>query len=188
MIGKKWFASKILPIFLPIFLLGGLAGCFWDSDNVEHKYPTDPENNNRRTDIYEKSGSIFGEGGLNLFGGSRENNTTAPGIGVNAYLWRATLSTVSFMPMASADPFGGVIITDWYQPPESQTERFKINIYILGSELRTDGVRAAVFRQRLHPSGIWVDSPVSKGMGTDLENIILSRAREIRMVERVGGS
>ena len=85
------------------------------------------------------------------------------------------------MPLASADPFGGVIITDWYSPPNSPDERFKVNVYILSRELRADGVRASVFHQHRTPSGQWVDAPIDKTTDTDLENAILTRARQIRL-------
>jgi len=126
----------------------------------------------------DMGGSLFGDGG-----DSESADGGPSGIGVNAFLWRASLDTINFMPLANADPFGGVIITDWYQPPESPTERFKINIFILGRQLRADGIRAAVFRQRLHPSGSWIDAPVSQETGTELENSILTRARELRMAQ-----
>jgi hypothetical protein len=86
------------------------------------------------------------------------------------------------MPLASADPFGGVIITDWYSPPESVNERFKINVYILGRDLRADGVRAAVFRQLRDPaSGAWIDAAIEQQTPTDIENAILTRARQLRI-------
>ena len=131
--------------------------------------------------------SVFGDGGLSLLGGDDEE--PAPGgspIAVNSYLWRASLDTISFMPLTSADPFGGVIITDWYSPTEVKDERFKVNIYILGRDLRADGIRAAVFRQRQDPFDGWVDAEVNKNTATDLENAILTRARELR-VSGVGG-
>ena len=71
----------------------------------------------------------------------------APAIGVNGYLWRATLDTLSFMPLASADPYGGVVITDWYINPEKPAERFKCTVYILDARLRADGLNVAVFKQ-----------------------------------------
>ena len=85
------------------------------------------------------------------------------------------------MPLASADPFGGVIITDWYSPPEIQEERFKITVYILDRELRADGIRAAVFRQRQDVGGAWVDASVEQRTTVDLENAILTRARQLRV-------
>ena len=134
---------------------------------------------------YEQQESVFGEGGLNLFGGSGGAELPAGGdgggIGVNSYLWRASLDTISFMPLASADPFGGVIITDWYSPPESQAERFKVNLYILGRDLRADGIRAAVFRQQSDPAGSWIDANVDSQTAVDLENAILTRARQLRI-------
>jgi hypothetical protein len=100
---------------------------------------------------------------------------------VNSYLWRASLDTMSFMPLASADPFGGVIITDWYMPPEVSRERFKVNVYILGRDLRADGLRAAVFRQSQDLLGNWVDARVDQRTATDLEDAILTRARQLRI-------
>ena len=84
-------------------------------------------------------------------------------------------------PLTSADPFGGVIITDWYSPPEAPAERFKMNVYILGRELRADGVKVAVFRQRINPTGTWMDSALKAETATSLENQILTRARQLRL-------
>ena len=85
------------------------------------------------------------------------------------------------MPLVSADPFGGVIITDWYAPAESPGERVKITVYILGRDLRADGIRAAVFRQRYDRSGNWVDASVEKRTQVELEDAILTRARQLRV-------
>ena len=101
------------------------------------------------------------------------------GLGVNAYLWRGALDTLSFMPLSSADPFGGVIITDWYQPPGTTGERFKATAYILGRQLRADGVRVSIFRQVLE-NGSWVDSPMSAVTTGEIETKVLARARELR--------
>ncbi|MDE2227611.1 MAG: DUF3576 domain-containing protein [Alphaproteobacteria bacterium] len=123
---------------------------------------------------------------LSLFFNNNNNATGsggggAPGVGVNSYLWHASLDTVSFMPLASADPFGGVIITDWFSPPQTPDERFKVNVFILNRQLRADGVRASVFRQKRDAKGTWVDAPVDKNTSVDLENAILARARQIRL-------
>jgi hypothetical protein len=127
--------------------------------------------------------SLFGERGLNLGGLPGEDpNTGGSGIAVNSYLWRASLDTIAFMPLASADPFGGVIITDWYSPPDVPGERFKINVYILDRQLRADGVRAAVFRQRMN-QGQWAEAPVDKATAIELENAILTRARQLRVTQ-----
>jgi hypothetical protein len=132
------------------------------------------------TESFSVMGMLFGNGDKDKKGGGDANAPGAP-VGVNSYLWRATLDTVSFMPLASADPFGGVIITDWYSPSETPTERFKMNILILGRELRADGVRATVFRQKRDASGQWVDAAVEPQTGVDLENAILTRARQLRL-------
>ena len=100
-------------------------------------------------------------------------------IGVNAYLWRAALDTLSFMPLASADPFGGTIITDWHSPPAANGERFRAQAYVMGRQLRSDGVRVQIFRQTLE-RGQWVDSPVSTATNSEMEDKVLARARELR--------
>ena len=129
------------------------------------------------------TGSILGDNGLQL-GTSKTNHDDGTGagsgaLGVNAFLWRGALDTLSFMPLSSADPFGGVIITDWYQPPGSPDERFKATAYILGRELRSDGVRVTIFRQVLQ-NGQWVDAPVSPVTTGEIEGRVLARARELR--------
>lgn len=101
------------------------------------------------------------------------------GIQVNAFLWRAALDTISFMPISSADPFGGAIITDWYAPPETPDERFKINVLVQGAELRSDGVKISLFRQTRNAAGGWTDAPAENNTSVDLENVILMRAREL---------
>ena len=105
-------------------------------------------------------------------------------LGVNSYLWHSSLDTLSFMPLASADPFGGVIITDWYTPADASGERFKATAYILGRDLRSDGLRVSVFRQ-VNQGGRWVDAPVSPVVQADIENKVLDRARKLR--EQSGG-
>jgi hypothetical protein len=152
-------------------------------------YHTDPQYSSgpdvlgtRFADVPNGQPSVLGD----IFGNGKGDNAqgTGPGgtgVGVNAYLWRASLDTINFMPLASADPFGGVIITDWYSPPDQQDERFKLNIFILGRELRADGVRASVFRQKRQTDGTWVDAPVDQATPTDLENAILTRARQMRL-------
>ena len=165
-----------------------LAGCGLDVQ-PDYLVPTVDSNEPYVYESELKEESIFGDGGIDLFnlGGNRNNKGQGgAGLGVNSYLWRATLDTIAFMPLSSADPFGGVIITDWYTPPETPGERFKMSVYILGRELRADGVKVAVFRQRNSGNGAWIDSAISTGTATNLENQILTRARQLRIasVER----
>ena len=119
-----------------------------------------------------------GERGL-VYGTGKGTSVNPGQVGVNAYLWRGALDTLAFMPLASADPFGGVIITDWYQPPSTPGERFKATAYILGRQLRTDGVRVAIFRQ-VSQGGQWVDAAVNPNTTSEIENKVLLRARELR--------
>jgi hypothetical protein len=109
------------------------------------------------------------------------NPNSAAQIGVNGYLWRATLDTLSFMPLASADPYGGVIITDWYINPEAPNERLKVTVYILDARLRADGLNVAVFKQNKAADGQWIDAPSASETETQIENSILTRARQLKL-------
>lgn len=104
---------------------------------------------------------------------------------VNRYLWSASLETMDFMPLLTADPVAGVITTDWFANPTAPSERFKANVYVLDTALRADALRVSVFKQvpTQLPSGqvIWQDAPVNPATAAELENAILTRARELRL-------
>ena len=102
----------------------------------------------------------------------------APNIGVNSFLWRASLETLNFMPLAQVDPFGGVIVTDWYASAEAPQERFKANVYILDTNLRADALKTSIFKQTRSTSG-WEDAAVDADTARQIENAILTRAREL---------
>lgn len=105
-------------------------------------------------------------------------------LGVNGYLWRAALDTLSFMPMAQVDSAGGVIISDWYINPDVPEERLKVTVYILDRALRADGLRVEVFRQE-YSMGSWANASVKAGTALQIEDAILTRARQLR-IEVVG--
>ncbi|HET7316573.1 MAG TPA: DUF3576 domain-containing protein [Sphingomicrobium sp.] len=100
-------------------------------------------------------------------------------IGVNSYLWRAALDTVSFAPLLQADASSGVIITDWYSNPKAPGDRVKLTVTVLSQDLRADALRVAAARQVLQ-NGVWVEAPVTAATVQKLEDIILTRARDIR--------
>jgi len=100
-------------------------------------------------------------------------------IAVNAYLWRASLTTLSFMPLVSADPFGGVIITDWYTPPATPDERFKATAYILGKDLTAGNIQVSVFHQ-VQQNGQWIDAPADPSVASGLEDRILAQAADLQ--------
>ncbi|QBX36731.1 DUF3576 domain-containing protein [Brevundimonas sp. S30B] len=104
-----------------------------------------------------------------------------PGIGVNAFLWRATLDTLSFMPLASADPYGGVVNYDWYADPATPNERFKATVFILDRRLRADALNVTVTKEVRDASGGWVTAQVAAQTETDLENAILTKARQLNL-------
>ncbi len=147
----------------------------------EAKFPTGLDRTTTGDDVYGKRESVFGKDGMELFGGKgKKDDDGSTGIGVNSFLWRASLDTVSFMPLASADPFGGVIITDWYSAPEKPDERFKLNVFILDKQLVSNGVGVKTFRQ-VKSGGTWKDSTVADDTGRQLEDAILTRARQLRV-------
>ncbi len=106
-------------------------------------------------------------------------------IGVNSYLWRAAIDTVSFAPLLQADSSGGVIVTDWYTNPNSPGERVKLTVSILDQDLRADALRVAASRE-INRNGSWVNAPVAAATVQKLEDIILTRARDLRRTA-VGG-
>ncbi|MGE5478744.1 MAG: DUF3576 domain-containing protein [Bacteroidales bacterium] len=168
--------AKVAVLSALILTPAVLSGCS-ESKAVfptRDKYSSTPRMSN------EPRETVFGPEGI--FGDKKKDKGDAAGIGVNSFLWRASLDTIAFMPIASADPFGGTIITDWYQLPESPAERYKVNVFILDRALRADGVKVSVFKQLRDASGQWVDVKVESRMVTDLENSILTRARQLRIV------
>ncbi|MCK5385511.1 MAG: DUF3576 domain-containing protein [Alphaproteobacteria bacterium] len=170
------FKSKIYSVALILAVSTGvLTGC--NGIKTEAKYPSGLDRNMTGNNIYGKKESVIGEGG---FLGKRKKSDGESAIGVNSFLWRATLDTVSFMPLASADPFGGVILTDWYTDPQKPNERVKINAFIMGRELKANGIRVRTFRQ-VRKGGEWRDANVSEDTSSKLEDAILIRARELRI-------
>ncbi|WP_376741903.1 DUF3576 domain-containing protein [Sphingomicrobium flavum] len=130
--------------------------------------------------------SLIAVAGLGL--SACQNNQVAPvgyapavtnQIGVNTYLWRAAVDTLSFAPLVTADSAGGVVITDWYVAPNNPAERVKLTAAILDADLRADAIRVTANRQ-INQGGGWVDAPVSAATVQKLEDIILVRARDIR--------
>ncbi|MDP2763690.1 MAG: DUF3576 domain-containing protein, partial [Brevundimonas sp.] len=101
--------------------------------------------------------------------------------GVNAFLWRATLDTMSFMPLANADPWGGVINYDWYTDPQTPNERFKATVFILDTRLRADALNVTVTKEVRDASGEWIGARVAAQTETDLENAILTKARQLNL-------
>ncbi len=152
-----------------------VTACSSTSDiDSKAQYPSSPEDKRRI-----KHGKMTGEGGL-LSLGKKSDDSGEAGIGINSYLWRASLDTLSFMPLASADPFGGVIITDWYEDPAHRGERFKVNVVILDRNLSANALKVSVFKQASGKGG-WVDSTASEQVVSDIESKILTRARELRV-------
>jgi len=171
--------SRIVTTILGVGLALGLAACAGVEE--EYVYPQKEGRYSNPNPTAERE-TIFGAGGINFLEsfGDDGSGEGGGGIGVNAFLWRASLDTLSFMPLTSADPFGGVIITDWHSPPETPGERFKMTVYILDRRLRADGLKVAVFRQE-KGSAEWVDSAVTDATARQLENAILQRARQLRL-------
>jgi hypothetical protein len=165
-------------------MLAALAVAVTGCGQTQSVYPDKHPGDESPTWGDQKRDSFLG--GLSFFGSDKKKEeVTNVGLGVNSFLWRATLDTLAFMPLASADPFGGVIITDWYAPPESPTERFKLSVIILDRTLRADNIRVSIFRQVRTTSGAWTDSSVDQKMAIDMENAILTRAREMRTAAAV---
>lgn len=158
-----------------------LSGCSGGPGTEREDVPNFPVNPERERQF--RHGRLTGEGGLKLFGGGDDSGDSgASPIGVNSFLWQATLDTLTFMPITSADPFGGVILTDWYEDPQAEGERFKVTALILGRNLRTDALKVTVHKQALDENNQWRDRPVSSDLARKLEDTVLTRARELRVL------
>lgn len=176
--------------FLALAALAGLSlsACGGSSQSTyPEPSPTSDQSipNPKQGEADPKGGGLFGRDGIVLSGGSegeaaRSAGGAAGGVGVNAFLWRATLDTLSFMPLSNADPFGGVVLSDWYSPAQSPDERMKVSVYILDTRLRADALKVSVFRQTKQGGGAWSDAAVSPDTQIRIENAILNRARELR--------
>ena len=167
--------SQVLLATLAIAIVGCSSV---DNLKSEADYPRSPEEQRR-----ERLGKLSGEGGLKLFGGSDDSKSSSAnvGIGINSYLWRATLDTLSFMPLASADPFGGVIITDWHEDQKTRGERFKVNVVILDQKLTSNALSVSIFKQDFNKLRGWADTKANPQLVRDMEHKILTRARELRV-------
>jgi len=174
---KSRYFKSVLAVLVAFAGMLALSAC----DHAEQNYPTRDKSDSAPRMANDKRETVFGPEGM--FGKSKpEGEGVGIGIGVNAFLWRASLDTISFMPITTADAFGGTIITDWYQLPETPSERYKVNVFIMDRVLRADGVKVSLFKQARDGMGNWVDVRVDPRMVIDLENSILTRARQLRVV------
>ena len=151
------------------------SGTVFDPAKNKERAMVDAENRRR------SGGGLFGKkGGLSL--GTKEGNNAVSSIGmpINPYLWKGSLETISFMPLSSADPFGGIIITDWYSDGQTINERCKINIFIKGLELKTSNLKVNTFCQSFE-NNRWIDLPTSASQSAQLENAILNKAKKIKL-------
>lgn len=170
---KRSLATLALAGFSALLLL---SGCSVEPDE-QQQYPTTEEDRRKA-----RLGKLTGEEGLTIIGGeeNKDGNAGNP-LGVNSFLWRGTLDTLAFMPLISADPWGGTILTDWYEDPQAPGERFKVNALILDRNLRADSLKISVFRQKKDAAGNWRDAQVDTTLGRKLEDTVLTRARQLRV-------
>ena len=164
--------KTVIAVFALVF---GISGC--KSADVEYKYPEKVrgryEMPNKRNEA-DRENKLFSGNGLRLFSSEKNQETS---LGINSFLWRATLETLTFMPLSSADPFGGVILTEWYAPVKN--ERFKITVLIMSKSLRADGLTVSVFKQTKQKDGSWADAPADATVAKNLENAILTKAQQL---------
>jgi hypothetical protein len=171
---KNYFLNSIKPIVFMVLLSFILSAC---SSSMPNWIDAEGAKERREAKIAKEGVSGKIQDSIRLLGG-RDTSTGAQ-IGVNALLWRASLNTISFMPLDSADPFGGVITTQWYIDPSNPNERFKITVYVLDTRLRADGIKVTVFRQ-IKENGDWINTTVNRDTEENIENQILTSARKMR--------
>ena len=187
-----------MKICLSLILLIFLASCSRGEKKVD-QYGNEIDSRAKsqtRGDIIERSGTIYQAGSskkakkkqmtdanlLETFKKDSSDETTASiGFPVNPYLWRGSLDVISFMPLSSADPFAGIIITDWYTQANDSNQRCRLNIFIKGAQLNAENLKVNSFCQTLNEDKNWVDQKINKNNNTKLENAILNSAKKIRL-------
>ncbi len=154
------------------------AGVTMGSDNT-------PEGRKLQMEVAENrlrsGGGLFGKkGGVDLLGQNKQTASIGVGMPINPYLWKASLETISFMPLSSADPFAGLIITDWYSQ-NNTNERCKINIFIRGVELKTSNLKVNSFCQTLSDTNNWISDETDIEINAQIENAILNKAKKLKL-------
>lgn len=163
-----------------LIFLGIMASVFiCCADEEIPRLGTEPRSKRERREDRTK-GHLLAEP---LFTTAKKNNETK-GIGVNSYLWKASLEVFSFMPKKSIDPFGGTIITDWYSSPDIPDERLKVEVLILGRTLHVGALKVSVFREK-KKNGQWIKVNTDESTAHQLEDTILTRAREFKVSEEI---
>lgn len=167
--------NKMLAIIFSILLVNLITAC-----NVSNMQAPSPKSRHEREE--EKYGKVTNEGFV--FGqGSNQKKQEISGITVNSYLWRASLDVINFMPIASVDPFGGVIITDWYEDPNAIGTKFKLNVIINSAYLRADAVKVSAFKQ-VFKNNRWYNQTVDVNFTNIIEEKILSQARALKIASK----
>lgn len=162
----------MIRFILPLLLFVFLSGC-----SGFGPAPEEPKGPGSILTGKDEQGIKIGE----IFSGSN----TSTGLPINAILWRASLDIVSPLPIDDVDAFGGSIVSEWYAVPETPNERIKLSIFVLSQELRSDGIRVVVNTQNRASNGDWIDGGIDEELSRKLEELILTRAREIR-AETIG--
>ena len=198
--------NKIFPRCLMIFLMFFVFSCAGDREKKDNsdlysKSQTrgaiieragvtmgdddTPEGRKLQMEVAENKlqsgGGLFGKkGGLDLLNQNKQTASIGMGMPINPYLWKASLETVNFMPLSSADPFAGLIITDWYSQ-NNTNERCKINIFIRGVELKTSNLKVNSFCQTLSDTNNWVGNETDIKINAQIENAILNKAKKLKL-------
>jgi hypothetical protein len=190
---------NIVNCFLALFLILALTSCNEGMDRDELRAKSEA-----RADIIARSGTtlmgkesdvlidaqnrlrtgggLFGKKAtMELFGNKEKNTNVTMGMPINPFLWKGALETIQFMPISSADPFGGIIITDWYSTDSSNNERCKLNIFIKGAQLKTNNLKVNSFCQIINDNKIWIDQKTSIADNIKLENVILNKAKKLKL-------
>lgn len=168
--------TKLLTAGIIAFVI---AGC--GSDPEKPKPTADVPPPPAPTQTAENASGDTGVFGWFGAGSKPSKADNRKGVAVNAYLWRASLDALSFMPMEQTDPFGGTIKTGWYIPPATPNERLKVSVFILDSRLRAEAVRVSIFKEIKKPAGEWSEAAVDPDTVTKLENVILDKARAMKI-------
>ena len=170
---KKQYLTTTAAIGFVLFLVG----CSGSSDQQNSNVPESPE-------IRRKFGfgSLLGDEGLTFTTKSIRGRTKNEDVGmrVNSYLWQASLATLDFMPLISSDAVGGVLITDWHPVNNNPNEQVKVMVRVKSCELSADSLSVSIHKRYYQRNGVWLTKEIAPAVNTQLEMLILERARDLR--------
>ena len=182
---KKIRAYSVIIASLVVIILAGACDSSYVRRATKEENLTTEDKRDRRGGKIGRQGNpddkdrvLFRFGKKKQASNNEQSSLGAASRNTNIYLWQGALETIDFMPLISSDFVGGIILTDWYSPPEKQNQRYKLTVRIIGPVFRSDALSVKVFSQRLRGNA-WRDEKPDQNTAKIIEDTMLTRARDL---------